>query len=59
MAEICKWKVFERLEFKKRKKRKIHSAGKKDAGGDEKLLFFFTWPNILTTALRISGKCLI
>jgi hypothetical protein len=21
-------------------------AGKKDAGGDEKLLFFFTWPYI-------------
>jgi hypothetical protein len=26
------------------KKRKIHAAGKKDAGGDEKLLIFFTWP---------------
>ena len=25
-------------------KKKIHAAGKKDAGGDEKLLIFFTWP---------------
>jgi hypothetical protein len=37
MPEICKWKFFERLEYKKRK---IHAAGKKDAGGDEKLLIF-------------------
>ena len=28
------------------KKRKIHAAGKKDAGGDERLLTFFTWPKI-------------
>jgi hypothetical protein len=41
MPEICKWKFFERLEYKKKK---IHAAGKKDAGGDEKLLIFFTWP---------------
>jgi hypothetical protein len=41
MAKICKWKFFERLEYKKRKKRKIHAAGKKDAGRDEKLLIFF------------------
>jgi hypothetical protein len=38
---ICKCKFFERLEYKKRKKSKIHAAGKKDAGGDEKLLFFY------------------
>ena len=43
MPEICKWKFFERLEYKKRK---IHAAGEKDAGGDEKLLIIFTWPNI-------------
>jgi hypothetical protein len=40
MPEICKWKFFERLEYKKRKKRKIHAAGKEDAGGDEKLVIF-------------------
>jgi hypothetical protein len=42
MAEIYKWKFFERLEYKNiKKRRKIHAAGKKDAGGDEKLLFFY------------------
>ena len=28
------------------KKRKIHAAGKKYAGGDEKLIIFITWPKI-------------
>ena len=47
MPKICKWKFFERLEYKKKeKKRKTHghAAGKKDAGGDEKLLILFTRP---------------
>ena len=41
MPKICtKWKFFERLEY--RKKNKINAAGKiKDAGRDEKLLFFY------------------
>jgi hypothetical protein len=34
MAKICKWKVFERLEYKKKlKKRKIHVAGKRMRAG--------------------------
>jgi hypothetical protein len=48
-TELCRKKqnarnIYVRLEYKKRKKSKIHAAGKKDAGGDEKLLLFFTWP---------------
>jgi hypothetical protein len=31
----------------KHKKRKVHAAGKKDAGGDEKLVIFFTWPYVM------------
>jgi hypothetical protein len=30
----------------KKEKKEIHAAGEKDAGGDEKLLIIFTWPNI-------------
>jgi hypothetical protein len=37
--------------IKKEKERKIHAAGKKDAGGDDKLLIFFTWPKCSHTQI--------
>jgi hypothetical protein len=42
MAEICKWKVFERLEFKKRKKKKNPFGREKGCGrGRETTIFFY------------------